>query len=95
MELLEWEVLEGIDPFGQTRDDVRAAHLALVVAKAGKLTREDGSNLTIQDFLLEFKPPEDEAEKTEELSNTLVRWAKVMQSMQKAAGMTGHEKIRR
>lgn len=53
-----WEALAGIDPFGEERDDWRAAHLASTIANfAGKTLRD---TVPTGDFLMRFKEPETE-----------------------------------
>ena len=52
-ELTEWELLESIDPWGQTRDDARAGLLAWVVyATAAK--KQGAKELKPSDFTLTY-----------------------------------------
>ena len=53
-ELLDWKVLEDIEPWGQRRDDWRFAVLSSVVAKGAGITKADGkTQFTAADFLLD------------------------------------------
>lgn len=61
-ELLDWQVLEQIDPFGQKRDDLRFAMLASTIVNAQGAKKTDGTTFTAKDFLLNFE----EAEPTDE-----------------------------
>lgn len=51
-ELLDWQVLEQIDPYGQARDDARFAMLASVVVNAAGAKKRDGSAWSVKDFML-------------------------------------------
>jgi hypothetical protein len=55
-ELLEWQVLERLDPYGQLREDYRTAQVCAVLANVnrGKTTPP----YRVEDFLLDFTPPE-------------------------------------
>jgi hypothetical protein len=53
-ELLEWQHLEGTDPWGQTRDDWRIAHLAAALAGAFGAKKKDGTGLTAADLVVQF-----------------------------------------
>ncbi len=53
-ELVEWKALETVDPFGQTREDMRSAVLCSLVANAW-MKREDGRKFSPKDFMLDFE----------------------------------------
>ena len=53
-ELLDWKVLEDIEPWGQRREDWRFAQLCSVIAKGLGITKADGkTSFKIEDFLLD------------------------------------------
>lgn len=56
-ELLDWQVLEKIDPWGQLRDDHRFAMLASTIANSQGVKKEDGTLYGPEDFLLKFEQP--------------------------------------
>lgn len=66
-ELLEWYVLEKIDPFGQKREDHRFALLASVVANAAGSKKPDGKQFTSDDFMLKFKEQEEQIQSAEHI----------------------------
>lgn len=55
-EMVDWEVLEDVDPWGQRREDYRAAILAATVMNAGGWRKTGGRPFTEADFLLDFLP---------------------------------------
>jgi hypothetical protein len=57
-ELLEWQVLEGINPYGQLREDFRFAVLSATFMAAMGAKKQDGTEFTSGDFLLTFKEAE-------------------------------------
>jgi hypothetical protein len=59
-ELLMWWSLEQIDPFGQTRDDLRFALLASQVASFAGVEKKGGGKFSIADLILSFPGLDDE-----------------------------------
>jgi hypothetical protein len=54
-ELDDWMLLEVVDPWGQTREDIQFANLAAHVAMIAGVKKWDNSQFTPRDFLLRFK----------------------------------------
>jgi hypothetical protein len=71
-ERLDWQVLEDVDPWGQRRDDYRAAMLAWIMA---------GGKSKMSDFILDFlRPPEPprppRKQSPEEIETIMRMWIK-------------------
>ena len=68
-ELLEWEALEQVDPFGQLRDDFRMAFLAEQIGIFFGTKKENGERFRLGDLLLQFPgldTPDDDDDDDEE-----------------------------
>jgi hypothetical protein len=57
-ELLLWQVLEAIDPYGQRRLDIQFARLAKTVMDSVGGKDAAGKPFTVSDFLLKFEQPD-------------------------------------
>jgi len=57
--LTEWQAYAEIDPFGSRRADLQAASIVWMLAT---VNAKKGAKFSLEDFLLEFKDQEDEAE---------------------------------
>lgn len=56
-EMIDWEVLEDVDPWGQRREDYRTAMLCAVIMNAGGWRKTGSSKpFTEDDFMLDFLP---------------------------------------
>lgn len=53
-ELLEWRVLEQVDPWGQRRDDLRIALLSAQIANYLGATRQDGQPVQVEALAVDF-----------------------------------------
>src|SRR5262245_26929079 len=53
-ELLDWQLLESLEPFGERRDDYRAALQTWTIVAALGAKRHDGRPWTLDDFRLQF-----------------------------------------
>lgn len=80
-ELAEWHLLESIDPFGQLREDWRAAQIAATTA------RVHGSDVTAGELLLAFEPSDEtEYQSVEQMRDVLTKWAEAHNARLKASG---------
>ena len=64
-ELDDWFLLESVDPWGQTREDVRVAQQTAFLAAINGAKKRDGTAFVPEDFLLRFDldaPPKVAAE---------------------------------
>jgi hypothetical protein len=68
--LLAWEHYDALEPFGESRDDIRFGHLALIAAQAARsaeslVAMKAGKHykappaLKLKDFVLEFGEPDE------------------------------------
>jgi hypothetical protein len=80
-----WMQLEGVDPWGQVRDDLRTAHQSAHIAALLGAKRLTGGPFTAEDFVLKFTIPEPKTvEQTEEekqrsvhrMEQRLLMWAR-------------------
>lgn len=56
-ELLDWELLEDIDPWGQARDDYRFGMLAATITNALGVRKPGGLLFVTSDFIPNFVAP--------------------------------------
>jgi hypothetical protein len=73
-ELVAWRVLEYIDPWGQSREDIREAHLATVIANCMGGKKSDGSSWKIDDFLLSFAEKVEEEVDPKKIEDAIKLW---------------------
>lgn len=75
-ELREWQILEGIEPFGETRADLRMAILATVIAEQQRDRKQRPRPYTPEDFMPRFDPPEEKDPHA--LFQTMELWASAL-----------------
>lgn len=62
---LEWVAYNNIEPFGETRDDLRAGIISATIANVNRDPKK-GPPFTPQDFMPNFEPEEEPVEKIPE-----------------------------
>lgn len=83
-ELDDWFLLELVDPWGQTREDIRAAHQTLHLVAASGAKKTGGGAFTPEDFTLRFNidepppAPAKEPQSLERMQMYLMKWAKAI-----------------
>jgi hypothetical protein len=55
--LYEWQEYYELEPFGEERDDIRAANICLNFAEAMGMKKKGGGKLALKDFMLRFDKP--------------------------------------
>lgn len=71
-----WQVLAGVDPFGQHRDDWRTAQLASTIANyAGKFLKD---HVPAGDFLMRFEDAEAKTEKMDVATKINIVFSRLM-----------------
>jgi len=75
-ELQEWQLLEQQEPFGELRDDYRAASICLTLYNVNK--GKDDKELHVDDFLLAFERSTGEDENEERPDNAFMALAEMM-----------------
>ena len=92
-ELLEWRVLEGLDPWGQRRDDWRMARLAAQLAAFLGAKNADGKVPTADELVLTFAEPtgddETEGQTPDEIARHLAAWVTAHNAGAARKGGTG------
>ena len=58
-EFSEWQVYASSEPFGEVRDDYRAALIACVIANANRDPEKQSEPFEVKDFLLNFGEDDD------------------------------------
>ncbi len=58
-EVTDWQAFSAIEPFGEEREDIRAAMVACTVANA--LRSSKSPPCKIKDFMLNFEPPKQQS----------------------------------
>jgi len=60
-ELSEWAAYYSIEPFGERREDLRAAMMACTIANAAGGRGKNKPAFKLKDFLLNFEPPKQQS----------------------------------
>jgi hypothetical protein len=55
--LLEWQEFYNLEPFGEVRDDIRAATICLSVTQAMGAKKQGGGKFSLKDFMPDFARP--------------------------------------
>lgn len=85
-ELLDWEILEDIDPWGQLREDYRLAVLISQMMNAARLRKPGGQLFSFKDFLLDFFPRPVVRQPTAQVEAEIMAWVKSTNAMFKEQG---------
>jgi len=56
--LYEWQAYYELEPFGQEREDIRAATICLTIANAMGMKKRAGGQFKLDDFMPQFGKPE-------------------------------------
>lgn len=83
-ELDDWFLLELVDPWGQTREDVRTAQQTAYLAQIHGATKKGGGSFSPEDFMLRFDldapppTPEKAPQTAARMEMYLMKWAKAI-----------------
>lgn len=75
-ELQEWQLLEQLEPFGEVKEDYRAASICLTLYNVNRT--KDSKELSVEDFMVKFERSDQESDDEDTPDNAFMALAEML-----------------